>query len=122
MHDVIRDMALWLACDLGTEGENILVDTGAYQAPNVAKWKNAKKGFIDGGSYLKRIVDDFFDIMPTLRVLDLSENILITQLPTGVANLVSLQHLNLSKTGHKMVVGGVRSMCTPKVFELRAYI
>ncbi|CAL8132691.1 unnamed protein product [Prunus armeniaca] len=116
MHDVIRDMALWLACDLGKEGENILVDTGA---PNVAKWKNAKRVSLMSsgitsldetprspnlltlflrGSSLKRIVDDFFDFMPTLRVLDLSENFLITQLPTGVANLVSLQHLNLSNT------------------------
>ncbi|ONI16140.1 hypothetical protein PRUPE_3G080600 [Prunus persica] len=121
MHDVIRDMALWLACDLGKEGENILVDTGAYHAPNVAKW-NAKRVSLMGsgiksldetprspnlltlflrGIFLKRIVDDFFDFMPTLRVLDLSENVLITQLPTGVANLVSLQHLNLSKTGIK---------------------
>ncbi|ONI16138.1 hypothetical protein PRUPE_3G080400 [Prunus persica] len=103
MHDVIRDMALWLACDLGKEGENILVDTGAYHAPNVAKW-NAKRVSLMGsgiksldetptspnlltlflrGSFLKRIVDDFFDFMPTLRVLDLSENVLITQLPTG---------------------------------------
>ncbi|CAB4303273.1 unnamed protein product [Prunus armeniaca] len=123
MHDVIRDMALWLACDLGKKGENILVDTGVYHAPNVAKWKNAKRVSLMGssgiksldetprspnlltlflrGSFLKRIVDDYFDFMPTLRVLDLSENILITQLPSGVSNLVSLQHLNLSKTGIK---------------------
>ncbi|ONI16183.1 hypothetical protein PRUPE_3G083200 [Prunus persica] len=122
MHDVIRDMALWLACDLGKEGENILVDTGAYRAPNVAKWKNVKRVSLMGsgiksldatprspnlltlflgGSSLMRIVDDFFDFMPTLRVLDLSENLFITQLPTGVANLVSLQHLNLSYTGIK---------------------
>ncbi|XP_021806003.1 probable disease resistance protein At5g63020 [Prunus avium] len=122
MHDVIRDMALWLACDLGKEGENILVDTGAYHAPNVAKWKNAKRVSLMGsdiksldetprspnlltlflrGSHLKMIVDDYFDFMPTLRVLDLSENSLITQLPSGVSNLVSLQHLNLSKTGIK---------------------
>ncbi|XP_021806022.1 probable disease resistance protein At5g63020 [Prunus avium] len=123
MHDVIRDMALWLACDLGKEGENILVDTGAYRAPNIAKWKNAKRVSLMGSSgikcldekprspnlftlflrvsFLKRIVDDFFDFMPTLRVLDLSENSRITQLPSGVSNLVSLQHLNLSKTGIK---------------------
>ncbi|CAL9010483.1 unnamed protein product [Prunus brigantina] len=119
MHDVIRDMALWLACDLGKEGENILVDTGAY---DVAKWKNAKRVSLMGssidsldetprspnlltlflrGRFLKRIVDDFFGFMPTLRVLDLSENYSITQLPTGIANLVSLQHLNLSQTGIK---------------------
>ncbi|XP_008243865.1 PREDICTED: probable disease resistance protein At5g63020 [Prunus mume] len=119
MHDVIRDMALWLAWK---EGENILVDTGAYHAPHVAKWWNAKRVSLMGsgiksldetprspnlltlflrGRFLKRIVDDFFDFMPTLRVLDLSENNFITQLPTGVANLVSLQHLNLSKTGIK---------------------
>ncbi|CAB4272785.1 unnamed protein product [Prunus armeniaca] len=119
MHDVIRDMALWLACDLGKEGESILVDTGAYHAPNVAKWKNVKRVSLTGsgiksldetprspnlltlflrGTFLERIVNDFFDFMPTLQVLDLSQNVFITQLPTGVANLVSLQHLNLSYT------------------------
>ncbi|CAL9010473.1 unnamed protein product [Prunus brigantina] len=119
MHDVIRDMALWLACDLGKEGESILVDIGAYHAPNVAKWKNVKRVSLMGsgiksldetprslnlltlflrGTFLERIVDESFDFMPTLRVLDLSQNVFITQLPTGVANLVSLQHLNLSYT------------------------
>ncbi|CAB4303300.1 unnamed protein product [Prunus armeniaca] len=119
MHDVIRDMALWLACDLGKEGESILVDTGAYHAPNVAKWKNMKRVSLMGsgiksldetprspnlltlflrGTFLERIVNDFFDFMPTLQVLDLSQNVFITQLPTRVANLVSLQHLNLSYT------------------------
>ncbi|CAB4272753.1 unnamed protein product [Prunus armeniaca] len=132
MHDVIRDMALWLACDLGKEGENILVDTGA---PNVAKWKNAKRVSLMSsgitsldetprspnlltlflrGSSLKRIVDDFFDFMPTLRVLDLSENFLITQLPTGVCKSSFITTSEFVQYSHKMVVGGVSSMCTPK--------
>ncbi|CAL9010403.1 unnamed protein product [Prunus brigantina] len=130
MHDVIRDMALWL------EGENTLVDTGAY---DVAKWKNAKRVSLMGsgiksldetprspnlltlflrGSLLKRIVDDYFDFMPTLRVLDLSENILITQLPTGVSNLVSLQHLNLSKTGIKRLLVEITACAFLKYLNL----
>ncbi|KAL6285847.1 hypothetical protein ACE6H2_010237 [Prunus campanulata] len=122
MHDVIRDMALWLACDPGEEGENFLVDTGAYQAPNLLKWMNKKRVSLMGSgitalditprspnlltlflrrSHLKMIVDDYFAFMHTLRVLDLSENIPITLLPSTVSNLVSLQHLNLSRTGIK---------------------
>ncbi|KAM1412747.1 hypothetical protein ACFXTO_025431 [Malus domestica] len=45
------------------------------------------------------IADGFSDHMPTLRVLDLSKNLNITKLPSGVSNLISLQHLNLSRAG-----------------------
>lgn len=37
--------------------------------------------------------------MHTLQVFDLSENENLTRLPSGVSKLVSLQHLNLSRTG-----------------------
>ncbi|RVW81712.1 Disease resistance protein RPS5 [Vitis vinifera] len=43
------------------------------------------------------ITDSFFQFMPNLRVLDLSDNS-ITELPQGISNLVSLRYLDLSLT------------------------
>ncbi|KAG6789847.1 hypothetical protein POTOM_005977 [Populus tomentosa] len=43
----------------------------------------------------------FFQFMPNLTVLDLSNNISLLGLPRGVWKLVSLQYLNLSRTGIK---------------------
>ncbi|KAL6285551.1 hypothetical protein ACE6H2_009941 [Prunus campanulata] len=41
MHDVIRDMAMWLVCECGKVKENFLVHTGAHliEAPDFEKWK-----------------------------------------------------------------------------------
>ncbi|CAN6706992.1 unnamed protein product [Malus baccata var. baccata] len=120
MHDVIRDMALWLARDCGKENESILVHTGLQGTP--PKWNNTRRVSLVGGHFkslvetpkppnlltlflrggegpLNTIADGFFDHMPNLRVLDLSRNLNITKLPSGVSNLISLQHLNLSGTG-----------------------
>ncbi|PPD74130.1 hypothetical protein GOBAR_DD28952 [Gossypium barbadense] len=54
-----------------------------------------------GRNNLKVIMDDFFNFMPMLRVLDLSSNRNLEELPVGIAKLVSLEHLNLSWTGIK---------------------
>ncbi|KAM1460827.1 hypothetical protein ACFX13_045945 [Malus domestica] len=125
MHDMIRDMALWLARDCSKENDSFLVHTSAQAAPDVKKWKIATRvSLVDNhiesivetpkstqlltlliqGSYISRsplnmIVDGFFDYMHKLRVLDLSRNEKLTQLPSGVSNLIALQHLNLSRTG-----------------------
>ncbi|XP_048439943.1 probable disease resistance protein At5g63020 isoform X1 [Pyrus x bretschneideri] len=141
MHDVIRDMALWLACDCGKENESILVHTGLPRTPNVEKWKNTKrvslvgshfKSLVEtpkspnlltlllrgGGGPLNMIADGFFDHMPTLRVLDLSENLNITKLPSGVSKLISLQHLNLSRTGLRKLPVQLKACVRLKYLDL----
>ncbi|PRQ53548.1 putative leucine-rich repeat domain, L domain-containing protein [Rosa chinensis] len=122
MHDVVRDMALWLACDPKKAEESFLVRAGAdlIEAPIAEKWKNSKRVSLMANhikelvekpnspylltlflrsNHLKMIITGFFDSMSNVLVLDLSRNMDLTQLPVGVSSWVSLQHLNLSHTG-----------------------
>ncbi|KAK9229433.1 hypothetical protein WN944_022395 [Citrus x changshan-huyou] len=45
MHDVIRDMSLWIACKVEKEKENFLVSTGVQLsiAPEVRKWRDRRR-------------------------------------------------------------------------------
>ncbi|XP_040972439.1 probable disease resistance protein At1g15890 [Gossypium hirsutum] len=118
MHDMIRDMALWIA---GESKKMFFVKAGAQlkEQPEAEKLEevirmslmdnrienltkklacpNLQNLFL-GRNCLKMIINDFFNFMPMLRVLDLSSNINLANLPVGIAKLVSLEHLNLSHT------------------------
>ncbi|KAG2259883.1 hypothetical protein Bca52824_079177 [Brassica carinata] len=85
MHDVVREMAMWIASDLGKNKEKCIVQAGAgiREIPKVKNWKD--------------ISDGFFQSMPKLLVLDLSYNVL-RGLRMDMCNLVSLRYLNLSWT------------------------
>ena len=45
MHDVIRDMAVWLSCDYGEERHKSLVlkDVKLIEAYETVKWKDAQR-------------------------------------------------------------------------------
>ncbi|RVW72823.1 putative disease resistance protein [Vitis vinifera] len=109
MHDVIRDMALWLDSEY-RGNKNIILDeeVDAMEIYQVSKWKEAhrlylstvvwknslyhhlfpnlltliarSRGLIRG---LKTFESRFFHFMPVIKVLDLS-NAGITKLPTGI--------------------------------------
>ncbi|XVF24831.1 hypothetical protein REPUB_Repub13aG0161800 [Reevesia pubescens] len=119
MHDVIRDMSLWIAGE--SEKEKFFVQAGVQltEQPEAEKWEKVRrvslmKNQIEnlteilvcpnlqtlflGRNKLKVIINDFFKFMPMLRVLDLSLNLDLEELPVGIAKLVSLEHLNLSHT------------------------
>ncbi|KAF2301659.1 hypothetical protein GH714_028528 [Hevea brasiliensis] len=79
MHNVIRYMALWIACKCEKEKHGFFVEAGAQltQVPEIS--------------------DGFFQFMDALNVLDLFGTG-IRELPMGISKLNSLQYLNLSGT------------------------
>ncbi|RVW23561.1 Disease resistance protein RPS2 [Vitis vinifera] len=124
MHDLIRDMALWLYSECGMEKNKVLVCnkvSGLKEVQEISKWKeaermslwdrnveklpetllcpNLKTLFVRECYKLKTIPSGFFQFIPLLRVLDLSHNHRITELPAGIGELKALEYLNLSSTG-----------------------
>ncbi|XP_002528173.2 probable disease resistance protein At1g61300 [Ricinus communis] len=119
MHDVIRDMALWLSCEEGKNEENVLVSQNADVIPalDLEKWANAERISLWGPTFenlseirssrcktliiretnLKELPGEFFQ--KSLQVLDLSHNEDLTKLPVEVGKLINLRHLDLSFTG-----------------------
>ncbi|XP_058010136.1 probable disease resistance protein At5g63020 [Hevea brasiliensis] len=121
MHDVIRDMALLIACKYEKEKHKFFVEAGAQltRVPEVGKWEVSKRMSLMANSFeriqeiprcpdlltlflsdnrnLSGISDGFFQFMGTLTILDLSSTN-IKKLPVGISKLNSLQYLNLSWT------------------------
>ncbi|XP_031263540.1 probable disease resistance protein At5g63020 [Pistacia vera] len=117
MHDVLRDMALWLA----TEKENkifVFENQESIKKHGIATWKEAVRISLWGGSvklfretpfcprlltFLVRqtAVETFpsscFQSMYAMKVLDLSKNLCLTRLP-AMLEMINLQYLNLSDT------------------------
>ncbi|XP_025012849.2 probable disease resistance protein At1g52660 isoform X2 [Ricinus communis] len=120
MHDMIRDMALWVACEVEKK-ENYLVSAGARltKAPEMGRWRRVKRiSLMDNrieqlkevpncpdlltlilrcNKNLWMITSDFFQSMNALTVLDLAHTALQV-LPTGISELIALQYLNLLGT------------------------
>ncbi|XP_058010051.1 disease resistance protein SUMM2-like [Hevea brasiliensis] len=121
MHNVIRYMALWIACKCEKEKHEFFVEAGAQltQVPEVGKWERLKRMslmansierihevprrphlltlFLSYNYSLRQISDGFFQFMDALNVLDLFGTG-IRELPMGISKLNSLQYLNLSGT------------------------
>ncbi|KAK0596959.1 hypothetical protein LWI29_020525 [Acer saccharum] len=140
MHDVIRDMALWIACEIEKEKGKFLVQTsvGLTEAPETEKWEGVKRMslmrnrienlseipscphlstlFLNENS-LKMINNDFFRFMPSLKVLNLSSNGLI-EFPLGISRLVSLQHLDLSYTKIKELPEELKALANLRCLNL----
>ncbi|KAJ4721598.1 NBS-LRR type disease resistance protein [Melia azedarach] len=118
MHDVIRDMTLWIASTTDHEKEKFLVlaGVGLTEAPSIEKWKDVTRMSLMRNKirnlskspicprlrtlFLSRceiqvVESDFFQSMTSLRVLDLSYNINL-RLAFQFSDFVSLQHLDLS--------------------------
>ncbi|XP_037497469.1 probable disease resistance protein At5g63020 [Jatropha curcas] len=121
MHDVIRDMALWIACKYEKDKENkekifrasqrmgrdqkgsplmatpLLMANSFKSIQEVPRCGDLSTLFLGHNRFLTEISGDFFQYMNSLTVLDLSET-RIKKLPEGISKLTSLQYLNLRST------------------------
>ncbi|CAG7861356.1 unnamed protein product [Brassica rapa] len=121
MHDVVREMALWIASDLGENKENFVVQArvGLHQVPKVKDWEAVKRISLMGNKIeemtcsskcselttlllqsnkLEILSGKIIQYMKKLVVLDLSSNINMSGLPGRISELTSLQYLDLSDT------------------------
>ena len=120
MHDVIRDMALWLACENGKKKNKCVIkEHGRWiEGHEIAEWKETQRmslwdnsiedsteppdfrnleTLLASGESMKSFPSQFFRHMSAIRVLDLSNSELMV-LPAEIGNLKTLHYLNLSKT------------------------
>ncbi|KAG5391965.1 hypothetical protein IGI04_021928 [Brassica rapa subsp. trilocularis] len=130
MHDVVREMALWVASDLGEhEGRyTVQAGVGLREIPEVESWGPVRKMSLMNNEIqelsgspccpelttlllqenkLITISSKFFRRMPRLLVLDLSKTDLFNGLPDKMS-LVALRYLNLSGTRIKRLPVGLQ--------------
>ncbi|KAK3428108.1 hypothetical protein EUGRSUZ_F04224 [Eucalyptus grandis] len=123
MHDIIRDMATWIAHDHGQKENKLLVieNEENMSMEMMSKWGEAEKVYVWGGligninqtppmcSQLETLFvrqtnvgfmpRGFFEsMMACLKVLDLFGNQKIELFPEEICDLINLRYLNVSKT------------------------
>ncbi|WRX27218.1 Leucine-rich repeat - like 10 [Theobroma cacao] len=122
MHDVIRDMTLRIVHQYEASENRFFVRAGVglEAVPEVETWQGVRRiSLMQNGikelsstptcptlqtlflnkNDLQVIGGDFLQFMSTLRVLNLSDNRGLRKLPKGISKLVSLELLDLSRTG-----------------------
>ncbi|XP_051127533.1 probable disease resistance protein At5g63020 [Andrographis paniculata] len=122
MHDVIRDMALWISnglekstkrylvldhidlvevCATKMESERVsLWGETIKTVTSIQPWKNTWT-FMMRSTRVRRLPFEFLQCMFMLKVLDLSNNEDLVELPSSIGELVQLEFLNLFSTSIK---------------------
>ncbi|KAL5716731.1 mitogen-activated protein kinase kinase [Ranunculus cassubicifolius] len=142
MHDIVRDLALWIAREYGKNENKYLVQAGVgmSQAPEIEGWKEAERIslmlnqikelagapecphlstlMLQRNYVLLVVPNDFFQHMSILRVLDLGGTI-IRNLPQSIGRLLELRYLNLSETKIATLPYELRNLVKLKYLDLR---
>ncbi|KAL5698114.1 hypothetical protein ACHQM5_029193 [Ranunculus cassubicifolius] len=135
LHDVVRDLALWIARNKYL----VQAGVGLYQAPKIEDWEGKERislmrnliTVLIGAPNCPRLVtlmlqmnlrlsvipDDFFHYMPNLKVLDISEAE-IKYLPKTIGCLLELQYLNLCNTSIETLPKELRNLKKLKYLNL----
>ncbi|KAL1196213.1 putative disease resistance protein [Cardamine amara subsp. amara] len=115
MHDVVREMALWIASefvvqakfglreipkvkDWGAVRRMSLMDNDIREITCASKCSELTTLFLQNNKRLKNLSGEFIRSMQKLVVLDLSFNYDFSELPDQISELASLQYLDLSFT------------------------
>ena len=121
MHDVVREMALWIASDFGLneipkiQNSNIVnrISLMSNKIESISGGLDCLELtalFLQENEKLGSISGPFFLNMPRLVVLDLSGNTNFYELPDEVSQLVSLKYLNISRLGIQSLPVGFREL------------
>ncbi|CAK9153520.1 unnamed protein product [Ilex paraguariensis] len=141
MHDVIREMALWIGREYEKQTDKFLVRAGGREtkAPEVSKWKEVKRmslmvnkierligtpicpqltTLLLNENSLKMISSGFFQYMHALKVLDLSMNRSLVDLPLEIGELTSLEYLNISCTKISRLPVQLQNLVNLKILDM----
>ncbi|KAG7547592.1 Leucine-rich repeat [Arabidopsis suecica] len=134
MHDVVREMALWISSDLGKHKDQCIVRAGVglHTVPEVKNWRAVRRMslmknelqkilgcptcpelttlLLQKNHKLVNISGEFFRFMPNLVVLDLSWSSSLIGLPKQISELVSLRYLDLSYTNIERLPVGLQEL------------
>ncbi|KAG2250532.1 hypothetical protein Bca52824_080668 [Brassica carinata] len=133
MHDVLREMALWIGSTSGKEEEKQCVKSGVKLSciPDDINWSVSRRISLMSNQIekisccpkcpnlstlflrdndLKGIPGKFFQFMPSLVVLDLSRNRSLRDLPEEICSLTFLKYLNLSNTRISSLSVGLKGL------------
>ncbi|OWM66093.1 probable disease resistance protein At1g61300 isoform X1 [Punica granatum] len=124
MHEVVRDMALWIDSEHGVKKNKVVVNENFHaiesdgrserwkDVETVSLWRDYRsmewfptslscsnlRTLILRGTQMQILPNGFFSSMPSLRILDLSYNKLLAELPEDIGQLSNLRYLNLGGT------------------------
>ncbi|TYJ31507.1 hypothetical protein E1A91_A06G203800v1 [Gossypium mustelinum] len=119
--DYIISSLLNALCELEAKENKFFVKAGAqlFEEPDIKIWECAKRmSVMKNNIELKVINYGFFQFIPHLTVLNLSNSSALQVLPRGISQLISLECLDLSHTAIRELAIELKSLTKLKMLDL----